>query len=82
MSKPISDTDSIYVFRDIDENEKCRFNYQHSIALGKSGYTPEGLERNKDFFGVYVLQSNSAKTPEEIFTGYKKGGESKPFTNT
>ena len=25
-----------------------------------------------EYFGVYVLQSNSAMTPEEIFSGYKK----------
>ena len=67
-----SETDYIYVFRDIDENEKSRFNYQHSIGLGKSGYTSEGFEKYKEYFGVYVLQSNSAMTPEEIFSGYKK----------
>lgn len=71
-SKRISETDYIYVFRDVDENEKCRFNYQHSIELGKSGYTSEGFEKNKEFFGVYVLQSNGAMTPEEVFSGYKK----------
>ena len=68
----INDTDYVYVFRDIDENEKCRYNYQHCIELGRSGYTPEKLEQNKDNFGVYVLQSNAAKTAEEVFAGYKK----------
>lgn len=72
MLKRVSETDYIYVFRDIDENEKYRFNYQHSIGLGKSGYTSEGFEKNKEYFGVYVLQSNSAMTPEYIFSGYKK----------
>ena len=72
MLKRISETDYIYVFRDIDENEKSRFNYQHSIGLGKSGYTSERFEKYKEYFGVYVLQSNSAMTPEEIFSGYKK----------
>lgn len=72
MLKRISETDYIYVFRDIDENEKCRYNYQHSIGLGKSGYTSEGFEKNKEYFGVYVLQSNIAMTPEDIFSGYKK----------
>ena len=62
----------MYVFRDIDENEKCRFNYQHSMELGKSGYTAERYEQNKEFFGVYVLQSNSSKTAKEVFECYKK----------
>lgn len=71
-SRKISDTEHVYVFRDIDENEKCRFNYQHSIELGRSGYTQENFEKSKEFFGVYVLQSNAAKSAEEIFAGYKK----------
>ena len=68
----IGDTEYVYVFRDINENEKCRFNYQHSMALGKSGYTQEGFDQSKDVFGVYVLQSNAAKSAEEIFASYKK----------
>ena len=72
MERRISETESVYVFRDIDENEKCRFNYQHSIDLGKSGYTKEKLEKNKELFGVYVLQSNSGLPAEQIFAGYKK----------
>ena len=71
-SQRISDNEYVYVFRDIDENEKCRYNYQHCIELGRSGYTQEKLEQNKELFGVYVLQSNSAKTAEEVFATYKK----------
>ena len=71
-SQKMNDTECVYVFRDIDENEKCRFNYQHCMELGRSGYTQEKFEQNKELFGVYVLQSNAAKTPEEIFSGYKK----------
>ena len=71
-SQRISDMEYVYVFRDIDENEKCRFNYEHSIELGKSGYTYEKLEENKENFGVYVLQSNSPLSEEQIFASYKK----------
>ena len=71
-SKRISDTEHVYVFRDIDENEKCRFNYLHCIELGKDGYTLEKLEQSKEFFGVYVLQSNAALSAEEVFARYKK----------
>ncbi len=72
MERRISETDHVYVFRDIDENEKCRFNYQHSMELGKSGYTQEKFEKSKEFFGVYVLQSNGGLTAKEVFSGYKK----------
>lgn len=71
-SKRISDTECVYVFRDIDENEKCRFNYQHCIELGKSGYTQEKFEQSRETFGVYVLQSNAALSAEKVFAGYKK----------
>lgn len=72
MSRRVSDNTYVYVFRDIDENEKCRYNYQHCMELGRSGYTREKFEQNKETFGVYVLQSNCAKSPEEVFSGYKK----------
>lgn len=72
MSERISDTEYVYVFRDIDENEKCRFNYQRSIDLGIKGFTPEKLEEQKENLGVYVFQSNAALSAEEIFNCYKK----------
>ena len=72
MSKRLSDDEYVYVFRDIDENEKCRYNYQHCIELGINGYTQEKFEQNRENFGVYVLQSNSAKSAEQVFNSYKK----------
>ena len=71
-SHKISELETVYVFRDIDENEKSRFNYLRSIELGKKGYTHEKFEEVKETFGVYVLQSNAPKSAEEIFAGYKK----------
>ena len=70
--KKISSKERVYVFRDIDENEKCRYNYQHCMELGKQGYTQEGFEANKEIFGVYVLRTNSKKTADEVFAAYKK----------
>lgn len=68
----VSDSEYIYVYRDIDENEKCRFNYLHSMELGMNGYTQEGFEENKELFGVYVLQTNAALAAEKVFEMYKK----------
>ena len=42
------------------------------MELGRKGYTQEKFEQSKEVFGVYVLHSNSAKSAEEVFTGYKK----------
>lgn len=72
MSQRMSDTEYVYVFRDIDENEKCRFNYQRSIDLGIKGFTSEKLEEQKDNLGVYVFQSNASLSAQEVFTNYKK----------
>jgi hypothetical protein len=71
-SQRISDLEYVYVFRDIDENEKSRYNYQHCIELGKSGYTQAKFEQVKETFGVYVMQSNAGMSAEEIFLAYKK----------
>lgn len=70
--RKLSDTERILIFRDVDENEKCRFNYQRCIDQGKKGYTAEKLEANKEFFGVYVFQTNCTKPPKEVFEAYKK----------
>jgi hypothetical protein len=71
-SRRVSDSEYVYVFRDIDENEKCRYNYQDCMELGRKGHTQEKFEQSKEVFGVYVPQSNSAKSAEEVFAGYKK----------
>ena len=49
------------------------------MELGRKGYTQEKFEQSKEVFGVYVLQSNSAKSAEEVFTGYKKRWGIKTF---
>lgn len=70
--REVSDTTRVLVFKDVDENEKCRYNYQHNIDLGKNGYTQEKLKEKEEFFGVYVFQTNCKKTPKEVFEAYKK----------
>ncbi|MGN0866618.1 MAG: transposase [Oligosphaeraceae bacterium] len=63
---------TVYVFRDVEENERCRYNYLHCMDLGRSGYTREKFEAAKDFFGVYVLQTNGELGAQETFEHYKK----------
>lgn len=48
MEVKLSDTETAYVFRDIDENSRCIFNYTRCIELDKDGYTKEGLERERE----------------------------------
>lgn len=68
----ISESECVYVFRDVDENEKCRYNYMRNIERNRKGYTRENFEIYKETFGVYVLQSNAPLTPEEIYSMFKK----------
>lgn len=63
---------TVYVFRDVEENERCRYNYLHCIDLGRNGYTREKFEASKEFFGVYVLQTNGDLGAQETFESYKK----------
>ncbi len=71
MEIKLTETESVFVFRDIDENSKYIFNYQQCIDLGKNGYTEKGLAEVREFFGVYVLRTNSGLPPKEVFCAYK-----------
>ena len=42
----------------------------------------EKFEENKEYFGVYVLQSNSGLSAEEVFVTYKKDGVLKRSIST
>lgn len=64
--------DRVIVFRDVEENERCRFNYQRCIDLGRPGYTPERLDEKKETFGVYVLRTSSRLKAPEVFEAYKR----------
>lgn len=57
-------------------------NYVHQIEIGKKGYTDEGFEKAKRFFGVYVLRTNAtAMSAKEVFSWYKKRWHIEIFYN-
>lgn len=64
--------DRVIVFRDVEENERCRSDYQRCIDLGRAGYTPERLEEKKEAFGVYVLRTSSKLRAQDVFEAYKR----------
>ena len=72
MEKDVTNGRKIVVCRDLEENEKTRYNYLRCIDQRKSGYTMENFEKNKDNFGVFVLLTNAKQNAEEIFKNYKK----------
>lgn len=72
----------VYAFRDKDEALLQESNYLRYLEHGKQGNTQEGLEKNRDFFGVYILQTNlKNRTPSEIFGLYKKRWKIETFYN-
>ena len=64
--------DRVIVFRDVEENERCRYNYQRCIDLGRAGYTAEGLAAQAENFGVYVLRTSSSLGAPEVFDAYRR----------
>lgn len=72
MEKDIGDGRRIIVCRDVDENERTRYNYLRCIDEGKTEYTIDNYERNKEFFGVFVLLTNTKYTADQVFINYKK----------
>lgn len=72
----------VYVFRDKDEALLQEGNYLRHLEQGKQGYTLEGLEKNRDWFGVYILQTNLPdKAPNEVFGLYKKRWKIETYYN-
>lgn len=63
----------VLTFRDLNESASEQENYLRHIANGDKAYTKEGFEKTRHFMGVTVLQTSlKSKTPEEIYTLYKK----------
>ena len=72
----------VLTFRDLNEAATEQQNYLRHMALGHKAYTQEGLEKQKYFMGVTVLQTSlEEKTPEEIYSLYKKRWKLETFYN-
>ena len=72
MERDINDGRKVVICRDLEENEKRRYNYLRCIDEGGSGYTIENFEKNKELFGVFVLLTNTKQSASETFKNYKK----------
>ena len=80
LDEKISDQDKVYVFRDVDENEKCRYSYQHCIELGKTGYTLKVLREAEDYFGCLCHTDQQQKErQDDLQQEYKRRWEIETF---
>ena len=72
----------VLTFRDVNEAAVEQANYLRHMGLGETSYTQEGFEKNKDFMGAIVLQTNlNDNTPQEIFEFYKSRWGIETFYN-
>lgn len=59
------------VFQNMSEKEKLTKEYLKKIEEGSKGHTPEGLERQKDTFGLVVLETSLSVRAEDVYRYYK-----------
>lgn len=74
------DGQRILTFRDVDEATAEQTNYLRHLERGERSYTQESFEQLRDYMGVIVLQTSiTDKTPQEIYTLYKKRWQIETF---
>ena len=67
----IDERTRLIVFKDMDENNSKRKNYKRLMDLGENKYTQEGYEKHCDWWGVYILQTNTEEPASEVYSDYK-----------
>ena len=67
----ISEGTRIIVFKDMDENNSKRKHYQQLMDLGENKYTQEGYDKYCNWWGVYILQTNTDEPASQVYADYK-----------
>ena len=77
----IDDKTRICVFKDVDENNSKRKNYQQLIDLEEEGYTQENYEKYCEWWGVYVLQDTTGQPASAVYSDYKSRWSIETYNN-
>ena len=77
----IDEKTRICVFKDVDENNSKRKNYQMMIDLGEEGYTKEKYDEYCDWWGVYVLQDTTEQAASQVYSDYKDRWSIETYNN-
>ena len=77
----IDTTTRICVFKDVDENNSKRKNYQQMIDLEEEGYTQENYEKYCEWWGVYVLQDTTGQPAPSVYSDYKSRWSIETYNN-
>ncbi len=72
----------VLTFHDLNESAAEQENYLRHMAKDDKAYTRESFNKQKYFMRVTVLQTSlEEKTPEEVYTLYKKRWQIETFYN-
>lgn len=71
----------VIAFRDKTQNTLDRADYLKNLAAEKKGFSKEGFEQVKEFFGMIVLETNLKTRAEEVFHYYKRRRKIETFYN-
>ena len=71
QEETIDETTRIIVFKDMDENNSKRKSYKQLMDLGENNYTTEGYNKYCDWWGVYILQTNTDESAADVYADYK-----------
>ena len=77
----IDEKTRICVFKDVDENNSKRKNYQLMIDLGEDGYTKEKYDEYCEWWGVYVLQDTTGQPAPIVYSDYKDRWSIETYNN-
>ena len=69
--KSLNDSTRLIVFKDMDENNSKRKNYKRLMDLGENKYTQDGYDKHCDWWGVYILQTNTDEPAADVYADYK-----------
>lgn len=81
IEEKIDEKVRICVFKDVDENNSKRKNYQQLINLGEDGYSQENYRKYCDWWGVYVLQDTTGLPAPQVYSDYKDRWSIETYNN-
>ena len=61
----------LIVFKDMDENNSKRKNYKYLMDTEGDKYNQKGYDTYCDWWGVYILQTNTDEPANEVYSDYK-----------
>lgn len=67
----INDRTRVIVYKDIDENNAKRKSYKMAMDCNEKGYTQEGYDKYKDWWGVYFLETTTTDPAHVVYSDYK-----------